>query len=251
MRERFAAIIVGIVSLVVFSTRPSAAQPFGEICYKVKDPARVSMVGIDVFDSYRPALPHGCRISKAATICNPASVTPGPLTVNKAPATPTGLLGPVPAMDGTGVRVCYKLKCPVPSGDPSETPITDGLASRSFGKFTATELCLQAKDDTLKDGETCGDGMVSGGEECDPAGASACPNDGVCANDCLCHGQAACCSYASIATVCVENRGRTGDLAPFLANCNVSINPIVTASGALGSCPTVGCDAIGYTGSYY
>jgi hypothetical protein len=235
------------------------AQTLGWVCYKAKDSDKIIDASTGVVEAINAAFPAeaGCTISSTKLYCAAAATSVSALTVNGTASTGTGFVSPV--MDRIGnvpfgtSQVCYKVKCvspPIPAVD--SLAITDPFATRTLTKLKASLVCLPAQENTVTT-DVCGDGVVTGSEECDFNGGAPCPNGGSCDSDCQCHCQHACC-YGEVpsfpAVSCVEDRGTTSEITAFLANC-AAVNPApgaeftTAASGACSAGPitTIPCNS--------
>jgi hypothetical protein len=169
--KQFRFVLAVALAVAVLAPRPSHAQTDHLKCYKAKDGSKIA--ALVNLNSPQLGLESGCRVKSASLICVPVSKTVTNLTVNKLDAVPLPVFGSDP-----GVRICYKVKCPLPF--PPDQVATDQFGTRIFGKLKAYMLCMPA----VLGADYCGDGVKNGTEQCDGADAASCP--GACRADCTC-----------------------------------------------------------------
>jgi hypothetical protein len=243
---RIVRVVVCVATALVLCGTAARAQLYGSVCYKAKDSDKIVDTPSSVTEAINAGFPleSGCTISSTKLYCAAAAIS-GTLTVNGVPSVGTGFVSPI--MDRIfnvpfgSTQVCYKVKCKTPPIPPvTSLGVTDPFAARTLNNLKASLICLPAQEGTTN---ICGDGAVTGSEECDPNGGPACPNGGFCEKDCKCHCEAACC-YSEDPGVpalgCVEDTGVTSDIVSFMANC-AALNPapgLLFDTAASGPCTT-------------
>ena len=183
MRAAIILIGLGLALGAVPMAGPVQAQTNDHLkCYKIKGDLKLK--GLLDLTTPQFGLEPGCKISKAKLFCVPATKSNVDVLdgSTKEPITPL----PFSASPAPGDRVCWKVKCPEPF--PSDQVVTDQFGTQTLTKFKTKLLCTPA----VKGTEFCGDGLISGGEVCEPTDDSACP--GLCQPDCTCEVSAPTCS---------------------------------------------------------
>ncbi|MCZ6570417.1 MAG: DUF1566 domain-containing protein [Deltaproteobacteria bacterium] len=172
---RIAAILVSGLILVSISPGKAQAQANDHLaCYRIKGEIRLK--GLLDIETPQFGLAPGCKITKPKFFCAPA--TRGNMAVldviTKAPVTPLPLITPPAPSD----RICWQVKCPPPF--PPDQLVTDPFGTQIVSRLKPKFLCTPA----VKGTDFCGDGSITGTEECEPADDGACPDR--CQPDCSC-----------------------------------------------------------------
>ncbi|MEE8147756.1 MAG: DUF1566 domain-containing protein [Longimicrobiales bacterium] len=173
---RIAAILVS--SLVLASISPGKAQAQENdhlTCYKIK--GEIKLRGLLDIETPQFGLAPGCKITKPKFFCAPTTKSNVAVldSFTKMPVTPL----PLSALPAPGDRICWQIKCAEPF--PPDQLVTDQFGTQILSRLKPKFLCTPA----VKGTEFCGDGSITGTEECEPADPnSACP--GLCLPDCSC-----------------------------------------------------------------
>ncbi len=172
---RIAAILVS--GLILVSIWPGKAQAQANdhlACYRIKGEVRLK--GLLDIETPQFGLAPGCKITKPKFFCAPA--TRGSMAVldviTKSPVTPLPLIAPPAPSD----RICWQVKCPPPF--PPDQLVTGPFGTQIVSRLRPKFLCTPAVRGT----DFCGDGTITGTEECEPADDGACPDR--CQLDCSC-----------------------------------------------------------------
>ncbi len=172
---RIAAILVSGLILASISPGKAQAQANDHLtCYKIRGEGKLK--GLLDIETPDVGLAAGCKITKPKFFCAPA--TRGNVavldTITRTPVTPLPLIAP-PAPSS---RICWQVKCPAPY--PPDQLVTDQFGTQTLSRLRTKFLCTPAVLGT----DFCGDGTITGAEECEPEDDGACPD--LCLPDCSC-----------------------------------------------------------------
>jgi hypothetical protein len=213
---KLVAILAAIVAMASVAATVHAQDH--EKCYQIKDPAKIK--GVVNLTTPEFGLEPGCKLGSAKYFCAPASKTVVSVTSNNVPIVPLPLYAPPAPVD----RICYKVKCPLPS--PPDQNVTDQFGNRTLMKFKASYVCTPA----VKGPNYCGNGVIDPGEDCDGLAPSTCTIG--CRANCTCMCETACCYVENAAfppgppdAECFEYSGNPAQVAAFQTSCTLGIAP--------------------------
>lgn len=144
--------IPGIVALVAIALAVAGLAGAEDVpdhlqCYRVRDAELRALRGVVDLDAPSLGVAPGCTVGKAKLYCTPArqTVQPGTLVNGKAPLTEVPYHGSPADTD----RICYRVKCPKPSGTAAAQDATDRFGTRRLVDLKTDMICTPAVGGTL------------------------------------------------------------------------------------------------------
>lgn len=147
------------LGLMIAQPMSSGAQIADHLkCYKIKDGDLKKLKGLLNAETPQFGPESTCVVKKAALFCAPStkevlSLTNGDEEVVELPYS---------AAPAPGDFICYKIRCGKPV--PPDQLATDQIGTRVLEFKSAQLLCAPA----VKGSDYCGDGVIGGGEDCEP-----------------------------------------------------------------------------------
>lgn len=120
------------------------------VCYKIKDPLKLS-TSVDMMAELQPDFARqGCKLTKPLEFCVPASKR------NVAPPAANPQIFGQPLRDD---YICYKAQCEAAAA-PAERTVSDQFGAREIGRFRVQKVCVPARKEAIPCGlvgrRTCG-----------------------------------------------------------------------------------------------
>ena len=144
--------IPGVVAFAVTSLLAAGSCRAQDVpdhlqCYRIRDAELRALRGVVDLDAPSLGVAPGCTLGKAKLYCAPArqTVQPGTLVNGKTPVSELPYHGSPAETD----RICYRVKCPKPSGTAAAQVATDRFGTRRLTDLKTDMVCTPAVGGTL------------------------------------------------------------------------------------------------------